>query len=360
MNTRIQPDYLVSPGDILVEHLDARGFTQKEFASRVQITEKHISQIMTGKRSVTADSALKFEIVLGIPAKYWMDLESQYKLDKLRLEENVQGASVVEWAKQFPIKEMISSGWLPLVKTWEEKANALLRFFSVTSPDAWELQFGSVVAQCRRSVKKVPSTEAISAWIQRLDNEARASELPPYSKDKLLAHVPAIKECLASNPPDLQEHLKALFADAGVFLSFEKHLPRTYVNGVTAWVLDRPAIQLSSRYAYLDILAFSLFHEIAHTAFHKGKAPRFVDFEEYGSDPMEVEANNWAREQLIDNVAWQQFSSRRRLGWTPQTVTAFARTQQVHPGTVVGRLAWEKKIGWNDRLGSLRVKMPEA
>lgn len=355
MNTRTQPDYLVSPGDILAEHLDVRGFSQKEFAARVEISEKHISHIMTGKRAVTAESACKFEMVLGVPAKYWMDLESQYKLDSLRLEGRVKDASLIEWAKKFPLKEMIAAGWLPMVKSWEEKADALLRFFAVTSSDAWEQQFGTVVAQCKRAVKKTPSSEALSAWIQRLDNQSRSADLPAFSREKLEAQIPAIKDCLAGNPPDLEAKLKGLLEDAGVFLAFEPHLPRTYVNGVTTWVQDRPAIQLSHRYPFLDILAFSLFHELAHVLLHKGKAPRFVDLEEYGSDSMEVEANTWAGETLIPNTSWDRFTNKGEL--TTLSVRAFAKSNQVHPGTVVGRLAWERKIGWNDRLCAARVKM---
>lgn len=356
MNTRTQPDYLVSPGDILAEHLDVRGFTQKEFASRVEISEKHISQIMTGKRSVTAESACKFEVVLGIPAKYWMDLESQYKLDRLRLEGCAENASLVEWAKKFPVKEMIVANWLPVVKTWEEKADALLRFFSLTSPDAWKQQFESVVAQCRHSVKRTPSSEALSAWIQRLDNQSRMAVLPPYSCEMLEAQIPAIKECLATNPPALETRLQALLNTAGIFLSFEPHLPHTYVDGVTVWIQDRPAIQLSHRYAYLDILAFSLFHELAHVLLHKGKAQRFIDLEEYGADPMEEEANDWAGEQLIPKEAWGNFVSNTAV-YTVQSVRTFAKSNRVHPGTVVGRLAREQKIQWNHPLCSVRIKV---
>lgn len=355
MNKTIMPDYLVTPGDILAEHLEVRGFTQKEFASRVEISEKHISQIMTGKRSVTAESACKFEMVLGVPAKFWMDLESQFKLDRLRLEEREHDAALVEWARKFPIKEMIGAGWLPQATSWDEKADALLRFFSVTSPDAWEQQFAGLFAQCRRAVKKTPRSEALSAWIQRLDNVSRSVELPSYDPEKLEVLIPSIKECLAANPPDLESRLKGLLGEAGVLLSFEPHLPHTFVNGVTAWIQDRPAIQLSHRYAYLDILAFSLFHELAHVLLHKGKAPRFVDLEEYGTDPMERDANAWAAAQLIPEAAWDDFAMRTPP--TAHSVRAFAKSHQVHPGTVVGRLARERKISWNDRLCRVRVKM---
>ncbi|HQF55043.1 MAG TPA: helix-turn-helix domain-containing protein [Fibrobacteria bacterium] len=350
MNTRTQPDYLVSPGDILAEHLDVRGFSQKQFAQRCGYSEKHLSQLMTGKVSLTAEAAMKFEVVLGVPAKYWLDLEAQFKLDKLRLEGAVVSKEDVEWAKAFPIKEMVQFGWLPQSKGWDEKVVALLRFFSVTSPEGWELQFASVKeAQCRRSAKKVPDLHALSAWVQKLENEARTAQLPRYSPATLAGSILKIKKILENPKEDFWRQLEKTLGECGVFLSFAPHFPHTYLSGVTTWIADRPAIQLSLRYPFLDVVTFSLFHELAHVTLHKGKASRFVDFEDYGEDPLELQANNWASEKLIPSEEWQAFKTKPST-MTGTRITVFAKKVGVHPGTVVGRLAHEELLSWRSPL----------
>lgn len=355
MATATQPDYVVAPGEILAEHLEVRGFSQKEFATRVQLSEKHLSQIITGKKSITVESAVKFERVLGVAAKFWMDLESQYKLDLLRVEGQAEAHESAEWAKRFPLREMISMGWLPSDSTWEEKADALLRYFSVSSPKAWEDQFAGICGQCRRTATKTPKIEPLSAWVQRLENQARLAVLPEYSSARLESQMPAIKKCLASPTGRYQAQLVQVLSDCGVYLAFEDHLPKTFINGVTMWVVGRPAIQMSLRYKFADILTFSLFHELAHVLLHNGKAHRFVDVDAYSDDPLEAEANKWAANQLIPPESWNAFL--KTTPWTRQSVTRFSQEVCVHPGTVVGRLAFEKRIGWSDRLGALRLSI---
>ena len=358
MPTTIQPDYMVFPGEILAEHLEARGFSQKEFATRVHLSEKHLSHIITGKKSITAESAVKFEMVLGVPAKFWMDLESQHKLDTLRLEGHADMAEAVEWAKRFPLKDMIAMKWIPALSSWEAKADALLRFFSVSSPKAWETQFGEILGQCRRTASKTPNIESLSAWVQRLENQARNASMPEYSARKLSSQIPAIKKCLASPSSGYQEHLRQILSEAGVYLAFEDHLPKTFINGVTTWISGRPAVQMSHRYPFSDIFTFSIFHELAHVILHQDKAHRFIDLTEYSQDPLEEEANSWAADQLIPSKAWRTFSSRVTISIAE--VSRLASEAGVHPGVVVGRLAFERKIGWNDRLCRLRVKIPAA
>ena len=52
-----KPDYSVHPGEILGETLKARSISQSELASRCGISEKHVSQIINGKASVTSETA---------------------------------------------------------------------------------------------------------------------------------------------------------------------------------------------------------------------------------------------------------------------------------------------------------------
>ena len=63
-----RPDYSIHPGEILGETLQARSISQAEFASRCGLSEKHVSQIINGKASITSETALTFERVLGTRA----------------------------------------------------------------------------------------------------------------------------------------------------------------------------------------------------------------------------------------------------------------------------------------------------
>ena len=67
------------PGATIKEQLVNRGMTQKEFASRMDMSEKHISHLINGEVQLTSDVAMRLELVLGIPAQFWNNLEMIYR-----------------------------------------------------------------------------------------------------------------------------------------------------------------------------------------------------------------------------------------------------------------------------------------
>ena len=54
------------PGFTIKEQLDDRGLTQKEFAARMEMTEKHISRLLNGEVAMTTEMAIRLEMVLTL------------------------------------------------------------------------------------------------------------------------------------------------------------------------------------------------------------------------------------------------------------------------------------------------------
>ena len=67
------------PGTTIKEQLVDRGMSQKEFAARMDMSEKHISRLINGEVQLTPDVALRLEMVLGLPAHFWSNLEGIYR-----------------------------------------------------------------------------------------------------------------------------------------------------------------------------------------------------------------------------------------------------------------------------------------
>ncbi len=85
MATKIDtyPDIAIPPGEYLAEEIGARGLSQKELAKRMGRPLNVINEIINGKKAITAETSLQLEEVLPeIPAKFWMNLESDYRLTK--------------------------------------------------------------------------------------------------------------------------------------------------------------------------------------------------------------------------------------------------------------------------------------
>lgn len=90
--TGIYPDVAIPPGEYLAEEIAARGITQKELARRMGRPVNAINEIINGKKSVTAETALQLEPVMPeVPAKFWLNLETDYQLTNAMIKRGQAG-----------------------------------------------------------------------------------------------------------------------------------------------------------------------------------------------------------------------------------------------------------------------------
>ncbi len=69
------------PGEMLLEEfIKPLGLTQTKLAARLGISYPRMNEIVRGKRSVTPNTALRFERVLEMPADFWLGLQQDWDL----------------------------------------------------------------------------------------------------------------------------------------------------------------------------------------------------------------------------------------------------------------------------------------
>jgi addiction module HigA family antidote len=71
---------VVHPGLILTDELEEVGVSPTEFARQIDVPPNRISQILSGKRSITGDTALRFGHWFGTEPQFWLNLQSQFDL----------------------------------------------------------------------------------------------------------------------------------------------------------------------------------------------------------------------------------------------------------------------------------------
>lgn len=90
---------LIHPGEILADELKARNWTQKQFAELVQKSPQEVSFIITGKRNLNADWALRLESAMGISAQSWLNMQNAYDL-QLENQEKANLFSLIKFSAQ--------------------------------------------------------------------------------------------------------------------------------------------------------------------------------------------------------------------------------------------------------------------
>jgi HTH-type transcriptional regulator / antitoxin HigA len=68
------------PGDFLREELEARGWTQGDFARILGRPLQTINQIINGRKRITAETAKEIGLALGTGPELWLNLENAYRL----------------------------------------------------------------------------------------------------------------------------------------------------------------------------------------------------------------------------------------------------------------------------------------
>lgn len=86
----------IHPGEILLEEfLIPMEISAYRLAKETFIPQTRISEIVKGKRRITADTALRFSKYFGTSAKFWLGLQDDYDLE----EEKIQKADELEEIK---------------------------------------------------------------------------------------------------------------------------------------------------------------------------------------------------------------------------------------------------------------------
>jgi len=87
---------IVHPGRLLKRELAARGLSGNRLALDIGVPSGRISDILNGRRSITADTAVRLGRYSGNSAQFWLDLQSQYDIARV---EKARGAEIAQRVK---------------------------------------------------------------------------------------------------------------------------------------------------------------------------------------------------------------------------------------------------------------------
>ena len=347
MAQRINPEAF-TPGEYIREELVERGWTQMDLAEILGRPPQVVNEIVAGKRSITPETARGLGDAFGTSAQVWMNLEASYQLSRVSAKDDTVSRRALLYGKA-PIKEMQRRGWIETTSNAEILETQVLGFFEISTLDQ-PIRF----AHAARKSTDGSLTQAQLAWMFRARQLARAlkveSKFSAGSFNSAVAHLSKLKR-------DLEEarHIPRVLSAAGIRFLIVEPLPHTKIDGVCFWLdADSPVIALSVRYDRIDWFWHTLMHEMAHVKNKDGMESPTLDTELVGVDAQPFEdkgdaekaADLFSVDFLVSQAKLDRFIARVHPLYSKLKISAFANSNEVHPGIVVGQLQHRKKIAY--------------
>lgn len=352
----------VHPGEVLKDELDTRGVKQKDFAATIGMPASVLNDIVNGKRSVTPDIAILLEAALGKDAGSWLRLQAERDLEVARMKEDLlrKQKDIETWqAIQDCCNVKFLEKYLPegLGKTIQDKIATVLSFFGVKNAEALREAFVRDVnpAFFRKSEKLINNPINLFTWKQiAYDKSAKLDRPKRFSPDALDELTEGLKTIFFENE-DTIHRIQDLMREYGIrFIQLDNE-KGTHIDGFSFWRGANPSIALTLRYQKIDILAFTLMHEVCHVFRHLNahdKSKSCITLPDMKEGLEEQEADAFANSQLIPAKDWQFFKE-RNSGVSPYEMGPrlrnFATEHQIHPAIVLGRFQHDYNIYDNGR-----------
>ncbi|MFS2175626.1 HigA family addiction module antitoxin [Rhizobium pisi] len=342
------PDWAIHPGEHLAEHIEAREWSQAEFARLADLSPKLVSTIINGTNPVTAETALKLERVLGLKAYIWTGLQSDWDLYQARQPK----VDPLRFIEGFPIVELKSRGALPDTNEPAKLLDGILLFFSIGGPHAMSARLANLAVHHRQSKKYETNQNHVAAWLLLGERRARTMDLPAFDGGRFASAVQEIRKLTVTDPEVFHPRMVDLCREAGVAFILEKPISKTCLFGSARWIDgDRAIIQMSLRMKSNDHFWWTFFHEAAHITLHRGKT--FADDQGGEGNGFENEADAWAEDMLVGSERFRAYKATNPR--SEAAVRAFAAERGIHPGIVVGMLQHHGIIAYKN-LNALKAR----
>lgn len=333
-------------GEHLAEVLESRGWTQIEFAAILGRPAQFVSEIISGKKEITRESAAQIGAALGTSAEMWLNLQDSYFLWKQSRDQSAQEVlSEVRLRARLndlaPIALLRKRGVITSSTTAGQVEEVKKLFGLNDIMDAPRLRVAA-----RRSNITDPLSPIQNTWLACVEKALPPPLKQHYSRTRLERLAEQVSQ-MVQDPSGFATLPKA-YAKAGVRLVYVEAFPSSKLSGASFLLDDGPVIALSGLRQRLDIVLFTLLHETAHVV--RGDIEisdgLIVDDEDQPHTlGNEVETDDLAASWMLPE-AIPDPPGRINQEWVENA----AALMGVHPIVIVGRLQKAGMLPWRTAL----------
>lgn len=339
---------LIPVGQILSRELDARGWTQADFAAVIGRPTQFVSEIVTGKKEITRESAAQVGAALGQTAEVWLNLQDSYLLSEQAKDIQTQ-QTLDNVRRRARLNELAP---ISVLMKRRVLTGRTLEELEAEITDLFELQSiqdePSFAIAARRSNQSEAVSAVQNAWVACVRQEAREirsrERIRHFSKKRLSTLARQLPALLKT--PKQFENLPELLAEAGVIVVYVEALPGAKIDGCAFFSDETPVIGLSGRGKRLDKILFTLLHELAHVLLDHVKTEIIVEAFDEAEDGDDEKAANAVVSGWLLPTPLPPAPERVSAGW----VASVAAELDLAPIVIIGQLQHAKVLQWRTTL----------
>lgn len=329
--TGIYDDFIIHPGETIADILEERGISQSELALTTGVTPAYVSNVISGKKDISARFAQALEYALDVPKTFWLNLQANYDAEVLAYIEK-QTITPEELQILPELKDVLEymSQIVPRndLSTPENSILFLRRALRISNLGNLKNITTSGLYHAYPAASVNPSI--LGAWVricQISDEQQFAHEGFQYRK--LFELTQKLKDLAFQDISVPVENLIQLLENYGILLSLKSAFPGAPVLGfVSRRGNNSYQMVIAVPPVHKDAFWHALFHELGHIANGDlGKSNRYLDT---GTDKeKEKAADQFAKMHLVNKCDYEFFISENKFSY--EAISAFASSQRIQP-----------------------------
>lgn len=296
-------------GSQLGKFLEYKNISNKEFAERINTTQKNLIDIIKGNIELSQNMIYNISFVTDIPVTYIENVERSFKMDKV-IDEflNKYNLTIKEFIKRFNYKEFSHEYDFKFTDEGDDYyiAKDIMRYLRITNPETLYKESNTIFYKSKND-----KPELLSLWLERCYRIVSLQSVNSYKKENINVLVEYIRECAKNNIFD-KDDLISEFNENGIFLAIENDLKGSKIRGAFKVLNDKPAIYITKKHKRYADIYFALLHELAHckSDFNRAKSGSIVSIDDASSEEYEINADKTAYNWMLDNDLYNELKYR--------------------------------------------------
>ena len=337
---------MINFGSYLKDYLDYNNISQSEFALRLGISQKHMNEIINGKKNITLEMAGNIERLTDISAEFIIKIETKRLFVEELIKQYKDELNISKLIKEeYSFKELKEKKWIDFkdVTNPLQSCIDILNFLNVKDFEAHNnLKKYTLFKKSGEDYNK------LALWIAYCDQISKEQKINEYSSNNFNNIINDL--LIEANKKGIEIYnIKQILNKYGIFFVCEKALSGTKVRGCFKVKGKTPAIYITGNYKAKDSLYFELFHELGHlkSDYTVAQSKTIID----GDQIREERADKFAYNTMINEKTWNDIiSCIEKNNISEKIIKELSKKYNIPVCFITGRLAKNKYIKYSSKL----------